>query len=126
MVDNISDEYALQLKICDFWDILDFLLEKGDVTLSKKDMEAILSLSEEVRIGCSCVGSYWQGSDYYLTQIDAELKPCTIAPKFWNRPDLRPNVKVCKHLLSLLNHISFFLPQMAMGCKSELKKYGLL
>lgn len=89
-------------------------------------MKAILELSEEVRIGCGCPSSYWMGGDYWLSQIDAQLKYCDIKPKFWNDPSKRGETKVCKHELSLLNHISFFLPQMAMACKKELKNYGLL
>ena len=123
---NISDEYDLQLKVCDFWEILDELIEPTDDNFTKEDMKAILELSEEIRIGCSCPSQYWTGSDFYLTQIDAQLKDCTISPKWWNQPHLRPNVLVCKHLLSLLNHISFFLPNMAMSCKKELKNYGLI
>ena len=123
---NISDEYDLQLKVCDFWEILDELIEPTDDNFTKEDMKAILELSEEIRIGCSCPSQYWTGSDFYLTQIDAQLKDCTISPKWWNKPHLRPNVLVCKHLLSLLNHISFFLPNMAMSCKKELKNYGLI
>ena len=123
---NISDEYDLQLKVCDFWEILDELIEPTDDNFTKEDMKAILELSEEIRIGCSCPSQYWTGSDFYLTQIDAQLKDCTISPKWWNQPHLRPNVLVCKHLLSLLNHISFFLPNMAMSCKKELKNFGLI
>ena len=43
-----------------------------------QDLKAILELSEEVRIGCDCPSSYWMGGDYWLTQIDAQLKTCTI------------------------------------------------
>ena len=123
---NISDEYDLQLKICDFWKILEELISPTDDNFTKEDMKAVLELSEEVRINCDCPSQYWTGSDFYLTQLDAQLKDCTIAPKWWNQPHLRPNVLVCKHLLSLLNHISFFLPNMAMSCKKELKNYGLI
>lgn len=123
---NISDEYDIQLKICDFWDILDELISPTDDNFTKEDMKAILELSQEIRISCSCPSQYWTGSDFYLTQIDAQLKKCTISPKWWNQPHLRPNVLVCKHLLSLLNHISFFLPNMAMSCKKELKDFGLI
>jgi hypothetical protein len=126
LIKNISDEYDIQLKVCDFWKVLENLIVPNDNDFTKEDMKAVLELSEEVRINCSCPSQYWMGSDFYLTQIDAQLKDCTIAPKWWNRPDLRPNVLVCKHLLSLLQHISFFLPQMAMSCKKELKDYGLI
>ena len=126
MKKNISDEYILQLKICDFFDIFYELIEPTDVNFTKEDMKSILELSEEVRIGCSCPASYWQGADFWLSQIDAQLKTCTIAPKFWNRADLQGNTKVCKHELSLLNHISFFLENMSMSCKKELKNHGLL
>ena len=126
MKKNTSDEYVLQLKICDFFDILYDLIEPTDTNFTKEDMKAILELSNEVRIGCTCPSSYWMGGDYWLTQIDAQLKTCTIAPKFWNNPKLRGQTKICKHELSLLNHVSFFLPQMAMACKKELKNYGLL
>ena len=123
---NISDEYDLQLKICDFWEILDELIEPTDENFTKEDMKAVLELSQEVRINCSCPSLYWTGGSWMLTNLDAQLKDCTIAPKHWNKPNLRPNVSVCKHLLSLLNHISFFLPNMAMSCKKELKNFGLI
>lgn len=125
MHSNDSHEYLIQLKICDFFDIFDFLIDENDNDFTKEDMKAIIELSEEVRIGCNCPSSYWMGGDFWLTQIDAQLKTCTIAPKYWNRMDLRGDTKICKHELSLLNHISFFLPQMAMSCKKELKTYGL-
>lgn len=126
MKKNTTKEYMIQLKICDFFDIFYELIEPTDTNFSKEDMKAILELSEEVRIGCDCPSSYWMGGDYWLTQIDAQLKTCTIAPKYWNRVDLRGETKVCKHELSLLNHISFFLPQMAMACKKELRNYNLI
>ena len=123
---NISDEYDLQLKICDFWEILDELIEPTDENFTKEDMKAVLELSQEVRVNCSCPSLYWTGGSWMLTNLDAQLKDCTIAPKYWNKPNLRPNVSVCKHLLSLLNHISVFLPNMAQSCKKELRNFGLI
>ena len=123
---NISDEYDLQLKICDFWEILDELIEPTDENFTKEDMKAVLELSQEVRVNCSCPSLYWTGGSWMLTNLDAQLKDCTIAPKHWNKPNLRPNVSVCKHLLSLLNHISVFLPNMAQSCKKELRNFGLI
>lgn len=126
MKKNTTKEYMIQLKICDFFDIFYELIEPTDTKFTKEDMKAILELSEEVRIGCDCPSSYWMGGDYWLTKIDAQLKTCTIAPKYWNNPKLRGETKICKHELSLLNHISFFLPQMAMACKKELRNYNLI
>lgn len=126
LINNSSKEYALEFRICDFTDILLELVTEDDDNFTKEDMKAIIELSEEIRLGCNCGSQYWMGGDFYLTQMDAQIKDCTIAPQFWNLPHLRPNVPLCKHLTSLIQHLNFFLPQISQGVKSELKRYGLL
>lgn len=126
LMSNLTGEYSIEFRICDFTDVLFELITEEDITLSKEDMQAIIELSNEIRLGCNCPSMYWMSGDYMLTKMDAQIKDCTIAPHFWNKPKLRPNVPFCKHLTGLIQHLNFFMPQIAQGVKSEIMKYGLL
>jgi hypothetical protein len=112
--------YILTLKIFDFYDMLEELNMVGKEDFTKENMKALLELSQDVKLSCGCTSFWYQGLSYYLTQDNASLIPCTIAPKVWNH--IRPDVKVCKHLETLLRPqtINFLLPQMAMAVKKVL------
>ena len=124
--DNISDEYEVILRINDFWDLIDeFGLEtKGDFT--KADVVALIQLSQDIKIKDSTPSFWWMGTSFYLTQDDASLMPCNIPPKFWNRDDLRPNVKVSKSVEGVLKNLGFFTQQMAMSIKRALIQQNYL
>ena len=124
--DNISDEYEVILRINDFWDLIDeFGLEtKGDFT--KADVVALIQLSQDIKIKDSTPSFWWMGTSWYLSQDNASLMPCDIPPKFWNRDDLRPNVKVSKSVEGVLKNLGFFTQQIAMSIKRALKEEGYL
>jgi hypothetical protein len=124
--DNISDEYEVILRINDFWDLIDeFGLEtKGDFT--KADVVALIQLSQDIKIKDSTPSFWWMGTSFYLTQDNASLMPCNIPPKFWNRDDLRPNVKVSKSVEGVLKNLGFFTQQIAMSIKRALIQQGYL
>lgn len=124
--DNISDEYEVILRINDFWDLIDeFGLEtKGDFT--KADVVALIQLSQDIKIKDSTPSFWWMGTSWYLSQDNASLMPCDIPPKFWNRDNLRPNVKVSKSVEGVLKNLGFFTQQIAMSIKRALKEEGYL
>lgn len=124
--DNISDEYEVILRINDFWDLIDeFGLEtKGDFT--KADVVALIQLSQDIKIKDSTPSFWWMGTSFYLTQDNASLMPCNIPPKFWNRDDLRPNVKVSKSVEGVLKNLGFFTQQIAMSIKRALIQQNYL
>ena len=124
--DNISDEYEVILRINDFWDLIDeFGLEtKGDFT--KADVVALIQLSQDIKIKDSTPSFWWMGTSWYLSQDNASLIPCDIPPKFWNRDDLRPNVKVSKSVEGVLKNLGFFTQQIAMSIKRALIQQGYL
>ena len=124
--DNISDEYEVILRINDFWDLIDeFGLEtKGDFT--KADVVALIQLSQDIKIKDSTPSFWWMGTSWYLSQDNASLMPCNIPPKFWNRDDLRPNVKVSKSVEGVLKNLGFFTQQIAMSIKRALIQQGYL
>ena len=126
LADNISDEYQIILRINDFWDLIDeFGLEnKNDFT--KNDVVALIQLSQDIKISDTTPSFWWMGTSYYLTQDNASLMPCDIAPKFWNRDDLRPNVKVSKSMEGVLKNLGFFAQQMAMSIKKNLVDQGYI
>lgn len=126
LVDNISDEYQITLRINDFWDLIDeFGLEKKN-DFTKNDVVALIQLSQDIKLSDSTPSFWWMGTSYYLTQDDASLMPCNIAPKFWNRDDLRPNVKVSKSMEGVLKNLGFFVQQIAMSIKKNLKEQGYI
>ena len=126
LTDNISDEYQIILRINDFWDLIDeFGLEnKNDFT--KNDVVALIQLSQDIKISDTTPSFWWMGTSYYLTQDNASLMPCNIAPKFWNRDDLRPNVKVSKSMEGVLKNLGFFAQQIAMSIKKNLVDQGYI
>lgn len=123
---NPSKEYMLILRVTDFYNLLEFFDMVGQEDFTRDNLKAILELSEDVKLSCSCDSFWWQGLSYWLTQDNASLIPCNIKPKVWDK--IRPNVKVCKHLETLLHPqaISFLLPQMAMSCKKLLIDEGFI
>jgi hypothetical protein len=52
--------------------------------------------------------------------------PCNIPPKFWNRDDLRPNVKVSKSVEGVLKNLGLFTQQIAMSIKRALIQQNYL
>ena len=124
--DNPSNTYTQVLKIRDFYDLLEELdmIDKEDFTT--ENLKAILELSQDVKLSCSCASFWWMGASFYLTQDSASLLPCNIAPKQWNK--IRPEVKICKHITTLLKpqSISFLLPQMAQASKKVLQEEGFI
>ena len=86
-----NNEYTVEVHFCDFWDIIEDIGLSTPNDFTKKDVEALISLSEDCKISCSCLSFWYQGLSYWLTQDNASLKPCNIQPKRWDK--LRPNVK---------------------------------
>lgn len=122
--DNTNNEYVVEIHFCDFWDIIEDVGLSTPDDFTQKDVKALIELSEDVKVSCSCPGFWWQGTSYYLTQDEASLNPCNIQPKHWNK--YRPNVKVCKHLEGTLKNIKFFSNQIAMSMKRSLIQQGYI
>lgn len=122
--DNVSNEYEITIRINDFWELLDYfdLETKGDFT--KEDLVALVQLSEDIKIKDSTPSFWWMGTSWYLTQDNASLMPCNIAPKHWDK--YRPNVKVSKSLESVLRQFGFFTQQIAMSIKRALIQQNYL
>lgn len=119
-----NNEYTVEVHFCDFWDIIEDIGLSTPNDFTKKDVEALISLSEDCKISCSCLSFWYQGLSYWLTQDNASLKPCNIQPKRWDK--LRPNVKVCKHLEGVCKNLKFYSQQIAMSIKKALKEEGYL
>jgi hypothetical protein len=80
--------------------------------------EAIKSCN--VKVTCDCMSQWWQGFSYYLTQLNASVYDCDIAPKRWNKPHNSGDGLVCKHLdLIIGQSMAFWIPIMA----GMIKKY---
>lgn len=115
---NSTEEYMVTIRINDFWDLIDEfdMISKND--FRKEDLVALIQLSQDIKIADSTPSFWWMGTSFYLTQDDASLMPCSIAPKFWN--NFRPNVKVSKTLEAVLRHFGFFTQQIAQSIKRNL------
>lgn len=124
MIDNVSNEYQVTIRINDFWDLIEeFGLEtKGDFT--KKDVVALIQLSQDIKLASNDASFWWQGLSYWLTLDNASLMPCYIQPKFWDK--FRPNVKVSKIIEAVLRQFGFFTQQIAMSIKRALIEQGYL
>lgn len=127
LVDNPSKIYTEVLRIKDFYTLLEELdlVDSNDFT--KANLKAILELSQAIYLSCDCPSQWWMGASYHLHSDGASLLKCTIPPiKRWNK--IRPSVKVCKHLSTLLHPqtISFLLPQMAQAVKKVLIDEGFI
>lgn len=124
MIDNISDEYMVTIRINDFWDMIEeFGLERPN-DFTKADVVALIQLSEDIKIKSTDPSFWWQGLSYWLTLDNASLMPCNIAPKFWDK--YRPNVKVSKIIESVLRQFGFFTQQIAMSIKKALIEQGYI
>ena len=107
MIDNISNEYMVTIRINDFWDMIEeFGLETPN-DFTKGDVVALVQLSEDIKIKSSDPSFWWQGLSYWLSLDNASLMPCNIAPKFWDK--YRPNVKVSKIIEAVLRQLDFSL-----------------
>ena len=124
MIDNVSNEYQVTIRINDFWNLIEeFGLEtKGDFT--KKDVVALIQLSQDIKLASNDASFWWQGLSYWLTLDNASLMPCYIQPKFWDK--FRPNVKVSKIIEAVLRQFGFFTQQIAMSIKRALIEQGYL
>lgn len=124
MVDNVSNEYQVIIRINDFWELLDYfdLETKGDFT--KEDLVALIQLSEDIKIDSNDPSWWWQGLAYWCSLDDGAINPCTIAPKFWDK--FRPNVKVSKIVEAVLRQFGFFTQQIAMSIKRALIQQNYL
>lgn len=74
----------------------------------------------------NCGAFHWQGSNYWLSQLDGSIYPTDIEPKVWNAPNLHGDGQnfLCKHLYGIIRQISFFGNQMASMADKELRKLG--
>ena len=74
----------------------------------------------------NCGAFHWQGSNYWLSQLDGSIFPTDIEPKVWNAPNLHGDGQnfLCKHLYGIIRQISFFGNQMASMADKELRKLG--
>jgi len=124
MINNISDEYMVTIRINDFWDLIEeFGLERPN-DFTKGDVVALIQLSEDIKLKSSDPSFWWMGLSYWLSLDNASLMPCNIAPKFWDK--YRPNVKVSKIIESVLRHFGFFTQQIAMSIKKALIEQGYI
>lgn len=124
MIDNVSNEYQVVIRINDFWELLDYfdLETKGD--FSKEDLVALVQLSEDIKIDSNDPSWWWQGLAYWCSLDDGAINPCNIRPKFWDA--YRPNVKVSKIVEAVLRQFGFFTQQIAMSIKRALIEQGYL
>lgn len=124
MVDNVSNEYQVIIRINDFWELLEYfdLETKGDFT--KKDLVALIQLSKDIKIDSNDPSWWWQGLAYWCSLDDGAINPCNIRPKFWDA--YRPNVKVSKIVEAVLRQFGFFTQQIAMSIKRALIQQNYL
>ena len=121
---NNSGEYMMCIRINDFWDLIEELEVIENNEFDKNTLSAILDLSEDVKYSCNCISFVWSGVSYFVTQEDASLIPNNIYPKKWDK--YRAGALCCKHLSGLFRSLSFFIPQMAMSIKKNMKDQFLL
>lgn len=124
LINNVGNEYAMCIRINDFWDLIEELeiVERNE--FDKNTLASILDLSEDVKFSCNCASFVWTGISYFATLEDASLIPNTIYPKKWDK--YRKNALCCKHLSGLFRNLSFFENQMAMSIKKNMIDQGLL
>ena len=123
MIDNISDEYMMCIRINDFLEQLD---DKGVLDTGRFDgyiLTDILEDSEDIKYSCSCPSFMYTGIAYNATQQGASLMPCSMEPDFWKK--FRGNALCCKHLSGLFRQLGFFIPQCAMSARKTLQESGL-
>ena len=121
---NPSETYELQIKVLDFLSWLDTDPDRSLIT--PKDIKEILQISN-VQVFSTSPSFHWQSMNFNLSQLDASIHPTTIAPTFWNRPNLHGNdAFVDKHLYGLLRSIDFFANQMASSATKKLRDRGLI
>jgi hypothetical protein len=122
---NPSELYTMEILVEDFYDLLEAFVS-DDTDYSQEYLNDILNVSLHIKLSCSCPSIYLMGGLYYLTQDNAAISTCNIAPKVWNLK--RPDVRVCKHLTNLLTPqvLGMLLQQMAQKSKTELQKNKLI
>ena len=95
----------------------------ADQPITWKEIKDVLEVAY-VQVWDSCPAFHWQGSNYWLSQLDGSIFPTDIEPKVWNAPHLHGDGQnfLCKHLYGIIRQISFFGNQMASMASKELKR----
>lgn len=121
---NPDKTYFQMIRILDFVALLKDT--RPDAIKNKKivwaDVREVVDVAD-VQMWCGCPSFWFQGIDYWLTQLDGSIYPCDIKPEHWNAPNLHGegNAFICKHLGSLWNSIGFFGTQMASSVQKILR-----
>ena len=124
LVTNRSKEYMMCIRLVDFFYLVDYFGLIDDGVFDKEDLDIVIGESMDVKLSCSCPSFVWTGTSYWLTVNNASLMPNSIYPQQWVKH--RPDVKVCKHLSTLIRNLGFLIPQMAMSIKKNMKEQGLI
>jgi hypothetical protein len=115
---NPSKLYEMHLKVLKFFE---WLATDPDGTFTAEAVRDVLKVAD-IKIWSSDPSFWWQGMAYNLTQIDASIVPCDIAPKFWNGINYHGETYfLTKHLAGLFTNIAFWIPPMASMLNKRLK-----
>lgn len=99
--------------------------EMADQPITWREIKDVLEVAY-VQVWCSCPAFHWQGTNYWLSQLDGSIYPTDIEPHVWNAQHLHGDGQnfLCKHLYGIIRQISFFGNQMASMATKELKNSG--
>lgn len=126
---NPSNTYTMEIKVLNFTEYL--LGTRPDtmknIPITPKEIKECLETCY-VQLHCSDPSFVYQGTQWWLDQLDGSIYHQPIAPQVWNKPGLHgPDGNfLCKHLMGLINTIGFWLNPMASSATRELKKLGII
>ena len=124
---NNEKVYYTHIRILDFMKWLKDTRpdELANQPITWREIKDVLEVAY-VQVWCNCGAFHWQGSNYWLSQLDGSIFPTDIEPKVWNAPNLHGDGQnfLCKHLYGIIRQISFFGNQMASMADKELRKLG--
>jgi hypothetical protein len=108
---NPSKLYEIDIRILKFFSWVGTKPEGEPIRSA--DIKEVLRIAD-VQLWSNSPSFWWQGMAYMLTQVDASIHPCNIAPQTWNAAHLHGDTYFLdKHTDGLLKQINFFIPQMA-------------
>lgn len=127
-ISNPEKMYTMEIRMLNFLQLLKETRPNNlaNMPVTWQEIKQVLDVCY-IQIHCNCPAFWWQGTGWYLTQLDGAIHPCSIAPKKWNSSKLHGDGNFhCKHTSALFSQLGFFLPQMASMSQRVLKQAKLI
>lgn len=126
---NDDKEYIMEIKILEF---MKWLKETrpdslADQKISWREIKDVLEVAS-IQIYSTMPSFHWQGSNWWLSQLDGSLYPTDIEPKVWNAPNLHGDSGnfLSKDLVGLIRSFKFWYNPMGKMIQKRMKDRGLL